>query len=251
MITSAKQLFLNRAISVGFTLIELLVVIAIIAILAAMLLPALGRAKSQAVRTACVNNQKQIAIAYKLYVDDNRGVFPVHSGWADFGGQQATNYPDIPSYGSRTAETNRPLNRFTGSAQVFHCPADHGDSLADEVFGQKYRSAWEGWGNSYLGEWAIDYSRTKKVTDAPGGRPIKEAEIVIRPTTKILQGDWVWHSNRTTTDRQNLWHNFKGKRIEVMLFGDGHVANSKFPAATIVTDPNFWNQPPDINFTWW
>jgi len=74
---------------------------------------------------------------------------------------------------------------------------------------------------------------------------------VIRPTTKILQGDWVWHSNRTTTDRQNLWHNFKGKRIEVMLFGDGYVANSKFPAATIVTDPNFWNQPPDINFTWW
>ena len=84
-----------------------------------------------------------------------------------------------------------------------------------------------------------------------GGSPIKESEVALRPTTKILQGDWVWHSNRTTTDQQNLWHNFKGKRVEVMLFGDGHVANSKFPAATVATDPNFWANPPDMNFTWW
>ena len=97
MITSAQRFSLSRVVSMGFTLIELLVVIAIIAILAALLLPALARAKSQGLRTACVNNQKQIAIAYKLYVDDNQGSFPVHSGWADFGGKQATNYPDIPA----------------------------------------------------------------------------------------------------------------------------------------------------------
>jgi len=55
----------------AFTLIELLVVIAIIAILAAMLLPVLATAKDQAARTTCVNNQKQMTVAMRMYADDN------------------------------------------------------------------------------------------------------------------------------------------------------------------------------------
>ena len=70
----------------GFTLIELLVVIAIIAILAAMLLPALSRAKETARRIGCMNSLRQLSLASRLYVDDNHGAYPARSNndrWPD------------------------------------------------------------------------------------------------------------------------------------------------------------------------
>jgi prepilin-type N-terminal cleavage/methylation domain-containing protein len=76
-----------RARKNGFTLIELLVVIAIIAILAAMLLPALSKAKGTANRVACVNNEKQLIYAAMMYSDDNGSALPpraVNQRWPSF-----------------------------------------------------------------------------------------------------------------------------------------------------------------------
>ncbi len=94
-VVSMKRARNSSAPPPGFTLIELLVVIAIIAILAAMLLPVLATAKDKGLRTTCIGNQKQLALAMQMYVNDNRD-FMAFPNW-DGGGGYA-NYGDVPGW---------------------------------------------------------------------------------------------------------------------------------------------------------
>ena len=132
----------------GFTLIELLVVVAVIAILLAILLPALRKARTLTKRIACQSNLKQIAVACNMYLDDNEGRFyqagnanVLYGGWSGL-------QPPSP----------RPLNKYFGlpvelvddikienDARVFCCPADRGGAALYMPFEKAYNL----WGTSY------------------------------------------------------------------------------------------------------
>ena len=131
---SAPNVVLRNSRGKGFTLIELLVVIAIIAILAAMLLPALAKAKAKAQGIQCMNNHRQLTLAWKMYNDDNRDVILYSSmdgttseknkytwmtGGLDFSGANRSNW-DIEQDIKKS-----PMWPDCGNSPgLFKCPAD-------------------------------------------------------------------------------------------------------------------------------
>jgi prepilin-type N-terminal cleavage/methylation domain-containing protein/prepilin-type processing-associated H-X9-DG protein len=198
----------------GFTLVELLVVIGIIAVLIALLLPSLNRAREHARRTACLSNLRQLASAMIMYNNENKGRFPAAGtaqqvdDWIYWEDEVTANVP-VP----RNPDEGKLVPCMGGHfiADAYRCPSDVVDNHKTNTFGTyKYSYTVNNWICYRDGNTPHDQKQNLVVSSIK--HPWQKILFADESSETVDDGCWNWSS--WFTDQQNMLSNRHDKRKE-------------------------------------